>query len=1234
MTTSILGSAGRSFGSALTNVTGLDSLPFSQGISSRINSLTGSAFGRLGRSIDSEIFGVDDINYIRGPKLLDLNIQTSSYGETIPIIFGRVKIAGNIIWAKPIKEVATTTQVSSGGKGGDVRQTAKSETRFNYYATFALALCEGEVTTLDKFYANGKLINPSSYCTQYNVYKGTETQSADPIIETYEGAGNVTAYRGLCYIVFEDFNITEFGNRLPNFTFEVTRVNKNLNTNSAENLVKQITLIPGSGEFVYDTEIKTKTYGYDLAGKWIETRKRDVINMNNASGISDVKVALDNLAETFPNLEYVSVVVNWFASSLDIADCTFEPKVEYKEGTKVIPTEWSVAGKTRATASEVSRDENDNILYGGTPSDASVLNLITELKARGYNIMFYPMPLVDLEGKPWRGWITGDYTEVADFFNREGGYNEFILHYANLVEGEVDAFLIGSELKSITSINDGSGIYPAVDEFISLADQVKTIMGSATKISYAADWSEYHSQGGVYYMDKLWADGNIDFIGIDAYFPILDEPQDPSYSKQNAINGWESGEGYDWYYTDSERTTKASLGEAYAWKNIAWWWNNYHYNPGSVQTDWVPQSKKIWFTEYGFPAVDGALNQPNVFYNPEASDGGLPYHSKGYTDFLAQRLGIEATEEFWLDSEVVENKFLWAFDARPYPYWPELKEVWADGNVWAKGHWVNGKLGSAFVDDAITEIANRCGIASEKLETNNARQVLDGFVINNSNSAEKLIEYLQAAFLIDRIETSSKIKFQIKGKEKLIELSESDFAEMENFSEYKISEKAYSKIPTEIIFNYISKENSFLVSNQKSRIENSAYDTKLELSLPVVMNDITALNTAITSLSEEHARNRIINFTLPSQKAEIEVGDVTKFPDGKKYKVQIVKETEGRLEISATEYFENIYNVFDLGDFQNSNIDVLSKDDGNVLELLDIPTIEGDASDKPNLKIALAATEENFKGASIYYKLDSESEYKTLTNIEKQSIMGNLITELSSVTVGELDETNEPEVQLIYGELSSITESEFAQNKNLALLGDEIISFKNATLLEEGKYRIDTIKRGLFGTEQFINTHTQTDRFILLDDNITNIELPTSAINQTFDVKAVNYGHELISADEIEIDFAANNLKPLSPLNLEGEVQPNNDIIINWQRRTRQNSYISVLYVELPLAETEEKYVLEVLDGTDIAREVVIYTPEFTYTESMQLTDFGTLQTSYIIRVSQVSARVGKGFPAEVEITI
>ena len=54
-----------------------------------------------------------------------------------------------------------------------------------------------------------------------------------------------------------------------------------------------------------------------------------------------------------------------------------------------------------------------------------------------------------------------------------------VLHYANLAmeEGGVDAFLIGSELASLTRVRSASGVYPAVDALVALAADVKAIVG-------------------------------------------------------------------------------------------------------------------------------------------------------------------------------------------------------------------------------------------------------------------------------------------------------------------------------------------------------------------------------------------------------------------------------------------------------------------------------------------------------------------------------------------------------------------------------------------------------------------------------------------------------------------------------------------------------------------------------------------------------------------------------------
>ena len=100
----------------------------------------------------------------------------------------------------------------------------------------------------------------------------------------------------------------------------------------------------------------------------------------------------------------------------------------------------------------------------------------------------------------------------------------FVLHYASLATtaGGVDAFLIGSELKSLTRVRSASGIYPAVTALAALAADVKAIVGSNTLVIYGADWTEYgaHVVDGAasevrFPLDVLWASPSIDAIGIE-----------------------------------------------------------------------------------------------------------------------------------------------------------------------------------------------------------------------------------------------------------------------------------------------------------------------------------------------------------------------------------------------------------------------------------------------------------------------------------------------------------------------------------------------------------------------------------------------------------------------------------------------------------------------------------------------------------------------------------------------
>jgi len=167
--------------------------------------------------------------HTEGPKMTDLSVQGSVYGTPIRDCWGSVRLAGNIIWSEGIKEHKHEEDV---GKGG------ASYTSYSYTCSFAVAICKGEIEGIRRIWADSKLIydrrdlsgvSISAYGIDLNMaksasvtfYPGSETQEADPIIEAVEGAGEVPGYRGLCYIVFEDMQLADFANRIPNLEFEV-----------------------------------------------------------------------------------------------------------------------------------------------------------------------------------------------------------------------------------------------------------------------------------------------------------------------------------------------------------------------------------------------------------------------------------------------------------------------------------------------------------------------------------------------------------------------------------------------------------------------------------------------------------------------------------------------------------------------------------------------------------------------------------------------------------------------------------------------------------------------------------------------------------------------------------------------------------------------------------------------------------------------------------------------------
>ncbi|NPD15374.1 hypothetical protein HOY34_09200 [Xinfangfangia sp. D13-10-4-6] len=528
------------------------------GFGGTILGLSGAVIGRAigataGRLIDQRILGGGS-EAVEVGRIDRLRLMGAGEGQPIAKTWGRVRLAGHVIWASQFEEHSETRR---GGKGGG----GQSVTQYSYTVSLAIGLCEGEILKVGRIWADGSEIAPGSLALR--VYHGREDQLPDPKIEAVEGAGTVPGFRGLAYVVIEDLDLTPYGNRVPQFSFEVVRNAQGPGVapeRVLSDVIHAVAMIPGTGEYSLATTPVHLSYG---------PGENVAVNSNAPSGLTDFSTSLNQLGDELPGCGSVSLVVSWFGSDLRCGDCKIQPKVE-QSAFDGVGMSWRAGGITRSQAAHVAQRDGSPV-YGGTPADAAVIEAIRAIRARGQEVMFYPFILMEQQSDnglpdpwsgaadqpvmPWRGRITGSVApgragtsdrtaladaEVAAFFGsanpadftpaadhvlytgpQEWRYRRFILHYAHLCAqaGGVEAFCIGSEMRSLTQLRNAEDAFPAVAQLIRLAGEVRAILGPDTKISYAADWTEYGSYAvgdNLYFpLDDLWAHEAVDFIGID-----------------------------------------------------------------------------------------------------------------------------------------------------------------------------------------------------------------------------------------------------------------------------------------------------------------------------------------------------------------------------------------------------------------------------------------------------------------------------------------------------------------------------------------------------------------------------------------------------------------------------------------------------------------------------------------------------------------------------------------------
>ncbi|KGG90847.1 hypothetical protein P245_15485 [Comamonas thiooxydans] len=152
-----------------------------------------------------------------GPRLNDLKITGTDYGEPLPWVQGSPRIAGQIIWASERREHKHT---ESQGKGGGSESTS-----YTYTCDLMILLSENPIAGVGRVWANSELVygqgsTKDGFWREMRVYTGTAEQMPDPLYEAAVGVGNAPAYRGHGYVVIENLDLGGSGN-IPNLTFEI-----------------------------------------------------------------------------------------------------------------------------------------------------------------------------------------------------------------------------------------------------------------------------------------------------------------------------------------------------------------------------------------------------------------------------------------------------------------------------------------------------------------------------------------------------------------------------------------------------------------------------------------------------------------------------------------------------------------------------------------------------------------------------------------------------------------------------------------------------------------------------------------------------------------------------------------------------------------------------------------------------------------------------------------------------
>lgn len=273
--------------------------------------------------------------------------------------------------------------------------------------------------------------------------------------------------------------------------------------------------------------------------------------------------------------------------------------------------------------------------------------------------------------------------------------------------------------------------------------------------------------------------------------------------------------------------------------------------------------------------MDKSATRPNVFPDPKSAENAFPHFSRKSRADSQQRRFLEAHLGHWEngDAAMVDTSriYLWTWDARPFPAFPQNGATWSDGGNWRTGHWLNGRLGTATLADTIAAILTDHGFSA--FDVSAISGDLIGYVQGEVTSARSLLEPLIAAFQLDVAEDAGTLRFRSRNGAVTPVRDISILADLEGEPLWSENRGHDSDFPAEAVLTSFNPALDYEQASVRSRRVENAGSRVMRLDLNAALSSETAQAAIEAALRDSRQARRSLRFALPPGQIALEPGD-------------------------------------------------------------------------------------------------------------------------------------------------------------------------------------------------------------------------------------------------------------------------------------------------------------------------------------------------------------------------